>query len=242
VLGDLIVAFSAGAVSFFAPCVVPLLPAYVTLLGGARPDGAAPAAAAGAGDAAALRARIASGGLLFVAGFAVVFIAFGVAAGFVGGTALSSQKVLAQRIGGVLVIVLGLALLGWLPGRFAERGFQLVSPHRRPTPVLLGLAFGTAWTPCVGPVLAAILGLAATRGGALQGGVLLAAYALGLGLPFVLCSLLVASFPAVVRPLARYSVWISRAAGGLMVLLGVLLVAGVYQSLAGYLAQPFTLR
>jgi cytochrome c-type biogenesis protein len=184
--------------------------------------------------------------LLFVVGFGIVFIALGVAAGFVGGTVVAQQKVLVQRIGGVLVIVMGLALLGLLPARLGERGFALPAAANAGSvggaPVLLGLVFGAAWTPCVGPVLAVILTLAAERGMAFRGGLLLAAYTVGLGLPFVLCSLAAASFPAVMRPLARFSSLLSRVAGALLVVLGLLLVLGVYQSLAGYLAQPFTLR
>jgi cytochrome c-type biogenesis protein len=239
VISDLLVAFSAGAVSFFAPCVVPLLPAYVSYLGGA----ALPEIRR---NPPLYRRRMVRGGLLFVVGFGIVFIALGVAAGFVGGAVVSQQKVLVQRIGGALVILMGLALLGLLPARLAERGFSLPavanSGSGGSAPVLLGVVFGAAWTPCVGPVLAVILTLAAERGQALRGGLLLSAYAVGLGLPFVLCSLAAASFPAVMRPLARFSSIVSRVAGGLLVLLGLLLVLGIYQSLAGYLAQPFTLR
>ena len=238
-ISDLLVAFSAGAVSFFAPCVVPLLPAYVSYLGGA----ALPEIRR---NPPLYRRRMVRGGLLFVIGFGVVFIALGVAAGFAGGAVVSQQKVLVQRVGGVLVILMGLALLGLLPARFGERGFSLpVAANSRTggsAPVLLGVVFGTAWTPCVGPVLAVILTLAAERGMAFRGGLLLGAYTVGLGLPFVLCSMAAASIPAVMRPLARFSSILSRVAGGLLVLLGLLLVLGIYQSLAGYLAQPFTLR
>jgi len=254
VTADLLLAFSAGAVSFFAPCCVPLLPAYVSYLGGA----ALPEIR---NDPAAFQRRMVGGGVLFVLGFGVVFVALGITAGLVGSAVLNQQKALVQRVGGVLVILMGLALLGLLPARIADRSFSLIgaggaapagsststgrprkSGQSVPAPILLGLVFGTAWTPCVGPVLASILGLAAARGEAIRGGVLLSAYSLGLGLPFVLASLGIASFPSLMRPLARFSVVLSRAAGAVLVVLGVLLVAGVYQSLAGYLAQPFTLR
>jgi cytochrome c-type biogenesis protein len=257
-IGDLLVAFSAGAISFFAPCVVPLLPAYVSYLGGA----ALPEIR---GDAAAFQRRMVRGGLMFVVGFGVVFVVLGVAAGLVGGAVVARQKELVQRVGGVLVVVMGLVLLGALPASIADRGFSLlgagtagggvavahppaggarrVGPGRLvPAPVLLGIVFGTAWTPCVGPVLAGILTLAAVHGQAFRGGLLLSAYTVGLGLPFVVCSLLVASFPQLVKPLARFSIVISKGAGALLVLLGLLLLSGLYQSLAGYLAQPFTLR
>jgi cytochrome c-type biogenesis protein len=254
-IGDLAVAFSAGAISFFAPCVVPLLPAYVSYLGGA----ALPEIR---GDPVAFQRRMVRGGLLFVVGFGVVFVVLGVAAGLVGGAVVARQKDLVQRVGGVVVVVMGLALLGALPASIADRGFSLLGaggdvavgggPRGRerrtgpgrllPAPVLLGIVFGTAWTPCVGPVLAGILTLAAVHGQALRGGLLLSAYTVGLGLPFIVCSLLVASFPLALKPLARFSIVISKAAGALLVLLGLLLLSGLYQSLAGYLAQPFTLR
>ena len=257
-VGDLVLAFSAGAISFFAPCVVPLLPAYVSYLGGA----ALPEIR---GNPAAFQRRMVQGGLLFVIGFGVVFVLLGVAAGFVGGAVVAQQKVLVQRVGGVLVILMGIALLGLLPASIGERSFSLLGAGNTgvavavgggpgvtakrgglgrlvPAPVLLGVVFGTAWTPCVGPVLATILGLAAAHGQALRGGLLLSAYTIGLGLPFVASALVVASFPSVLRPLARFSVVLSRVAGVLLVILGLLLVLGVYQSLAGYLAQPFTLR
>jgi cytochrome c-type biogenesis protein len=246
--GDLLLAFSAGAVSFFAPCVVPLLPAYVSYLGGAGlPEIQR--------DSAAFQSRILRGGALYVLGFGLIFILLGVGAGVVGHNVLAGRAVL-QRIGGVLVVLMGLALLDWLPGRLGQRTFALLgsrTEHVRAAaldsgrhsvlgPFLLGLVFGTAWTPCVGPVLGSILVLASTRQQALEGGLLLASYTLGLGLPFILFSLLVAGFPALVRPLSRFSSILSRAAGALMIILGLLLISGVYQSLAGYLAQPLTLR
>ena len=225
--------------------MVPLLPAYVTYLGGST--------AAAADDPAAFQGRVLRGGLLYVIGFGLVFVTLGVLAGLAGGAVQSvAVRAWLQRVGGVLVIVMGFALLGLLPARIAERGFAPLQARVAPadgapgrggmSPLVLGVVFGTAWTPCVGPVLASILALAAARQGVAQGGVLLAAYTIGLGLPFVLCSMALASFPGMVRPLARFSMRLNRVAGALMVVLGLLLVSGIYQSISGYLAQPLTLH
>jgi cytochrome c-type biogenesis protein len=148
-----------------------------------------------------------------------------------------------QRLGGVLVILMGMTLIGLVPAGIAQRTFNplrvsILGRSPAVAALLLGLVFGTAWTPCVGPVLATILVLAANTHRALEGGVLLSAYTLGLGLPFVLAALLVAGFPSILRPLQRGSAVISRAAGVLMIGLGLLLVLGVYTQLAGYLAVP----
>jgi cytochrome c-type biogenesis protein len=224
---------------------VPLLPAYVTYLGGSTAEAAA--------DPGAFQSRVLRGGLMYVVGFGLVFVTLGVLAGLAGGAVQTvAVRTWLQRVGGVLVIVMGLALLGVLPARVAERGFAPLqgrlattdgsTPRGGMSPLLLGVVFGTAWTPCVGPVLASILALAAARQGVAQGGVLLAAYTVGLGLPFVLCSLGLASFPGMVRPLARFSVRLNRVAGALMLVLGALLVTGLYQSISGYLAQPLTLH
>jgi cytochrome c-type biogenesis protein len=234
----LVLAFAAGSLSFFAPCVVPLLPAYVSYLSGA-------ALSEIRADPAAFQLRIVTGALLYVVGFGLVFVALGVAAGFVG-QGLRTQEVWVQRLGGAVVIVMGLSLAGLVPGSLSQRSWNplRVAFLRRSsalTALLLGLVFGTAWTPCVGPVLATILVLAANTHHALEGGVLLSMYTLGLGLPFVLAALLVAGFPALLRPLQRGSAVISRVAGVLLVGLGVLLILGLYTQLAGYLAIPVQL-
>jgi cytochrome c-type biogenesis protein len=220
--------------------VVPLVPAYVATIAGATP-------AQMRAEPGQYNARLIRGGLLYVAGFAAVFVALGLLAG-VAGSALRQQEAIAQRVGGVIVIALGAALAGLLPATLAERGGGLLPAswsgrrHGSAFPLLLGVVFGTAWTPCVGPVLAGVLVLAAGSGHALTGGILLAAYALGLGLPFIFVSLLLASFPVAMRPLARAGAWAGRAAGALMIALGLLLVLGLYPTLAGYLAAPFALR
>jgi cytochrome c-type biogenesis protein len=189
--------------------------------------------------------RLIRGSVLYVMGFGAVFVALGLLAGVVG-SAIREQEAIAQRVGGVVVIVLGAALAGLLPPGVSERGARLLPDSalagRRGGvvfPLLLGVVFGTAWTPCVGPVLAGVLVLAASSGHALTGGLLLLAYAAGLGLPFIFVSLLLASFPVAMQPLARAGAWAGRIAGGILIVLGVLLVLGLYSTLAGYLAAPF---
>ena len=163
---DLILAFAAGALSFFAPCVVPLLPAYVSYLTGS-------ALSVIRSDPTAYQARVVKGGLLYVAGFGLVFVSLGVAAG-IAGQSLKADALLFQRIGGAVVIVMGLALAEFLPARLTQRTFNPVNLSRpgktggAAAPVVLGVVFGTAWTPCVGPVLASILVLAANTHHALQ--------------------------------------------------------------------------
>ncbi len=240
---EFLLAFSAGTLSFFAPCALPLVPAYVAYLGGASlPDIQR--------DPTLFQRRIAGGGILYVVGFGLVFITLGLAAGWLGAGLAHRHAALVQRAGGVIVVAMGFAMLGWLPARLGVRRFQPFAPaaggtSRRPgwlAPLILGVVFGTAWTPCVGPVLAAILVLAAQHQEILVGGLLLTAYTLGLGLPFVVASLLVASFPAILMPWARFSGRVNQAAGASLLVLGTLLLAGVYPSLAGYLGQPFVGR
>lgn len=234
---DFVLAFAAGALSFFAPCVVPLLPAYVSYMTGVGLSEIR-------SDPAAFQGRVVRGGLLYVLGFGLVFVTLGVVAGFVGHS-LKAEEAVLQRVGGVVVIIMGLSLAELLPARISQRTFNplKLSPSGRSfgaaAPVALGVVFGTAWTPCVGPVLASILVLAANTRHALQGGTLLTAYTLGLGLPFVVASLLLASFPSLMRLLQGIAALTSRIAGVLLIVLGILLVSGVYTQIAGYLAAPF---
>jgi cytochrome c-type biogenesis protein len=264
VLTDAVALFGAGIASFLAPCVVPLVPAYLGMItseagaagavrvGAAGSDGpggpAGPRAAISAGgavpvDGVALDqrapARAVMATLLFVAGFAVVFAGLGVAAGLAGSSLQSFQDGI-ERVGGVLVMLFGLAMLGVLRGPFArERRLirRLPSGGGRLRPVVVGVAFGAAWSPCVGPLLGAALVAAARTGDPLRGGVLLFAYACGIGVPFVAASLSLASAPGALDRLKRIGPQLERVAGVLLVVLGVLLATGWYRFLSSYLAQ-----
>jgi len=226
VLRDCVALFGAGVASFLAPCLVPLLPAYLGLIVGESAE---------AGDAA----RAVPATIVFVAGFATVFVGFGVVAGIVGHS-LSPAAVGVQRVGGVLVAVFGLVMLGVVRGPLARERRLLPSVARRAgrtRPFVMGVAFGAAWSPCVGPLLGAALVVAARSGQPVRGGLLLLAYAAGIGVPFVVAALGLASSPGLARGLRRVGPVIERVAGGLLVVLGVLLATGAYRTLSSYLAR-----
>lgn len=222
--------FGAGVASFLAPCLVPLLPAYLGIIAGEAVEARDPA-------------RAVPATLLFILGFALVFAGFGAAAGLLG-SALTDLQAGVQRVGGVVVALMGLVLLGVIRGPLARerrligRVGRIGGPLR---PVVVGVAFGAAWSPCVGPLLGAALTVAAGSGDAGRGAILLFAYALGIGVPFLVASLGLASSPRLAERLRRVGPRVERVAGGLLVVLGVLLATGTYRHLASYLAR-FTPR
>ena len=234
--------FGAGVASFLAPCVLPLVPAYVGMMAGAS------ASTAGASERGSARHRLPSA-LSFVGGFTAVFVAFGLAAGSLGASFDRARGVV-QLVGGGLVIVFGLALLGLARGPLA-RTLRVRTSWPRPvgrTPVaspvssaVMGVTFGAAWTPCVGPLLGVALVTATRSGSAGRGGLLLAAYAAGLGVPFVVAALALDAFPTSARALLRAGrrpgAALQRAAGACLVVLGALVVTGRYSTLVSALAR-----
>lgn len=238
----LIVAFGSGVVSFLAPCTVPLLPAYVGVLSGSAQGVPVEQQAA----------RLVRGSLLYVVGFAAVFVTLGVAAGSVGHAVRESGGPV-QRGGGALVVALAAAIVAEtrygllariLPGggRSQAHRSRLARSNSALAPLLLGVVFATAFTPCVGPFLGATLTVAATGSGAVRGGILLAAYAVGLGLPFVVASLALSGTPGLARRLSRWSGPVSVVGAALLAVLGLTLLTGSYGQVSGMLAQlnPFT--
>jgi len=223
---SLFVAFAAGVLSFLSPCVLPLIPSYVGFLTGLTLE-----ELQGRRGTALLHA------LWFVGGFSLIFIALGATASTLGVLLLLSQVWIA-RVGGVLVILFGLYLLGVLRPAFLMRE-RRVHLARKPLGYVgssvAGMAFGAAWTPCIGPILGAILTLAATRSSVAQGTGLLAIYAAGLAIPFVVTALLLDRFLVWFQRFRRYIGWVERISGVLLILLGVLLVTDKFTLLAGYL-------
>jgi cytochrome c-type biogenesis protein len=215
-------AFAAGLVSFASPCVLPLVPGYVSFISGTQEAGG--------------RRRPILPTVLFVLGFAVVFTSLGVGAGIGGGAvARFLRSSAALRVAGVIVIVVGAFMVLYAlrlgrPGLFAEqRPFLSKVKPGTAGALPLGMAFAAGWTPCIGPVLGLILTLAANEGSALRGGFLLFVYSLGLGLPFLLVGLGVNRMVRALGFVKRNYHWIAGVGGGLMVTIGILLVTGLWQ-------------
>ncbi len=239
VSGPLLVAVAvaglAGLVSFASPCVLPLVPGYlgyVTGLTGLGPGAARPGAGARAGEP---RGRVLAGALLFVAGFSVVFVGYGAAFGALGGALVRYGDVV-TRVLGVVVVAMGLLFLGgsrWLPGRL---GAAVESDHRsrwRPAAglagaPLLGVVFGIGWSPCLGPTLAAVQALALDAASPWRGVVLGLAYCVGLGVPFLLVAAGLGRSSTTLTVIRRHRVALGRLGGGVLVLVGLLLVTGVW--------------
>jgi cytochrome c-type biogenesis protein len=224
------VAFAAGLLSFLSPCVLPLVPSYIGFLTGMTVS-----------EMSERRRTALLHGICFVAGFSLVFILLGASATALG-RALNYYQIWLQRIGGLLIIAFGLVCLGVIKVDFLTQERRVHLEHK---PVgylgsaLVGMAFGAGWTPCIGPVLGAILGLAATSGEVSRGMLLLAFYSAGLAVPFLIAAVAVESFLGWFQRFRRYLPWVMRVSGALLVFVGILLVSGEFTRLAGWL-QGFT--
>lgn len=247
-----LVSLAAGLVSFASPCVVPLVPGYLAYLAGlvgAQAPPVTPAeardraqarragteqvhATAGPATAAAPRAegrwRVAGAALLFVAGFTVVFGAIMVGAVWLSDVLIDNEALL-QRIGGVVMIVMGLAFAGLIPALQREYRSHWTPRAGLAGAPLLGAVFGLGWVPCIGPTLAGVVAVAAgTGGGSFRGVVLILAYCAGLGIPFVLIALGATRAVEALGRLRRHTRAIQVAGGVLLIVVGALLVSGLW--------------
>jgi cytochrome c-type biogenesis protein len=216
------VAAVAGLVSFFSPCVVPLLPGYLSYATGLS----------GVDLEHGRRGRMLLGSLLFVLGFSFVFVALGTVSGALG-TWLWTYMHPITIVLGALTVLVGLAFLGLLP--WLQRDIRV---HRVPAVGLaaapfLGVLFGLGWTPCVGPTLAAVNLLAVNEGTAGRGALLSVAYCLGLGIPFVVAAVAFRRTLGAVRWVRRHQVWVTRVGGAMLVAVGVLLLTGQWDVWVG---------
>jgi cytochrome c-type biogenesis protein len=218
------VAAVAGLVSFFSPCVVPLLPGYLSYATGLS----------GADLASAKRGRMALGSLLFVLGFSFVFVALGTLSGALGDLLWEYMRPITVVLG-VVTILVGLAFLGVVPWFQRDVRFHRVPAVGLAAAPLLGVLFGLGWTPCIGPTLAAVQTLALTEGTAGRGALLSVAYSLGLGIPFVLAGLAYSRMLGTVAWVRRHQAWVTRVGGLMLVAIGVLLVSGLWDQWVGEL-------
>lgn len=211
------VATVAGMVSFASPCVIPLLPGYFAFLTGMT----------GASTGQRSKTVLLTGVGLFVLGFSVVFVLLGVAFGSLGVAVRPWLNVIIPLLGGV-VVLMGLSFLGWIPGMQRERRIHLAPRQGLLGAPLLGIVFGLGWAPCIGPTLATVLSLSLNEASALRGAILAAAYAAGLGIPFLLIGLGAHRSTAAVTFLRQHRVAIMRIGGGMLILIGIALMTGLW--------------
>jgi cytochrome c-type biogenesis protein len=212
------IALLGGLVSFFSPCVLPLVPGYLSYVTGVT----------GTDLAEAKRGRMIAGASLFVLGFTAVFVSGGALFGNFGWT-LQTHKDVITKVLGALTIVMGLAFMGFVGG-LTQREFRF---HKRPAmglagAPLLGALFGIGWTPCIGPTLGAVQTLAFNQASAARGALLTVFYCLGLGVPFILAAVAFRRALGAFGWVKRHYVWVMRVGGGMLVAVGVLLVTGVW--------------
>lgn len=227
----LIAAFAAGVVSFLSPCVLPLVPGYVSYVSGTAAASTAPSS----------RLRALPPSLCFVLGFSSVFVALGASA------TLISRVLLAYRyetnlIGGAIIVLFGIAATGLLPMTWLQREFRYygeVPTGRLLGAFVLGLAFGFGWTPCIGPVLGAILTLSAMSSTVDGGIALLSTYSLGLGIPFLLSALFTESLTRRMASMRRTGWILKIGSGGVMIVMGVAILTGSMSTFSYWLLETF---
>ncbi len=218
---SLFAAFSAGLLSFISPCVLPLVPSYLSYITGLSVENLAKVE-----ERERFKSAILLNAILFIAGFSTVFIAFGASASLIGQVLYEYQDMI-RKIGGILIIIFGLYLLGILKLNIFMTERRLVHFESRPVgylgSFLIGTAFAAGWTPCVGPVLGTILAYASTTESMSGGVMLLSAYSFGLGLPFFLTAFGMDTFLSYFKSLRTYLGGVSFVSGGLLVLVGIMI-------------------
>jgi cytochrome c-type biogenesis protein len=224
------IAFTAGILSFLSPCVLPLVPSYVSFITGMNLE-----------DLQHSRRTTLIHAALFVAGFTLIFLALGAGATVFGQLMLRNRDII-SKVGGALIIVFGLYLLGVFNLGFLMKDTRL---HLADKPlgylgtVFVGIAFGAGWSPCIGPILGAILTMAANEADLGRGLTLLLAYSMGLAVPFMAAALMVDRFLATFAKVRKHMVWVNRFAGLLLIFIGILMITNRFTMLANWL-QDFT--
>jgi cytochrome c-type biogenesis protein len=230
-------AIAAGAISFLSPCVLPLVPPYLCYMAGVSVDDFR---GEGVARPLATRGALLVAALAFVLGFSTVFVALGAGASVVGAFLRAWQQELAI-VAGIVIIVMGLNFLGILriPLLSREARFSATAPAGGLAAYVMGLAFAFGWTPCIGPVLGPILTLAGGRETVGEGALLLAAYSLGLGIPFLLAALFSGQFMRFLQRFRLHLGRVEKVMGGLLVVAGVLFLTGGIQTASFWLLETF---
>lgn len=232
-----LVVFGAGVLSFLSPCVLPLVPPYLTYMSGAsfdqlRADGT---------TAGAVWQKSVFTSLFFILGFSLVFVTFGATATVFGQQFRAALPVITP-VAGLFIIAMGLHFLGVFRIAFLDRQLRHNGPGVASGPVggfLLGLAFAVGWTPCIGPVLAAILSVAATEETAWDGAGLLAIYSLGLGVPFLLAGIAIGPFLTFFQGFRKHLGTVEKVMGVLLILTGLLFLTGQFTRIAYWVQDAF---
>lgn len=230
---SLAVALTAGTLSFLSPCVLPLVPSYLIYLSGAGLEELK-------GNQAAVRQKAIVTALFFVCGFSLVFIALGASATLIGNIVRVNSDIF-SLIAGVLIIMMGLHFLGIFKIPFLMRTMALETAPRSGYggAFLMGLSFGFGWTPCIGPILASILALAANETTVTKGVMLLSAYSLGLGIPFMLAAFLINPFLRLLTKLKSKMEMIEKLMGLLLIVTGILFLTGSINTLSLWMLEAF---
>jgi cytochrome c-type biogenesis protein len=241
---SILAAFAAGVLSFIAPCVLPLIPGYLSFISGVTLDDLQGASASGAAVAVAAppaaRRRVILTSLCFILGFSIVFITLGATASALGQFVMERLRILGKIAGAVIIIfglhTMGVLRIGWL---YSEKRVQVARKPAGPIgAILVGIAFAFGWTPCIGPILAGILAIAAAQETIGQGVQLLAVYSAGLGIPFLITGLAINSFFTAFAKIRRYYHAIELVSGALLVAIGLLIFTDRFTTIARVL-QPY---
>lgn len=229
---SILVAFTAGIISFLSPCILPIIPSYLAFITGISLEELSQQE-----NLRKVRKRVIANSLMFILGFSIIFITLGASATVIG-KFLQENIRWFEIIGGVLVIILGLHFAGIFRLKFLDREKKI---HLKKKPLgylgtcLVGIAFGAGWTPCVGPILGAILTMAASTQDIVKGIILLALYSAGLGLPFLLSAIILHKFFEYFKTIRKYFKVISIVGGVLLIIVGILLISGYFSTLSAYL-------
>ncbi len=226
------VAFTAGLISFLSPCILPMIPSYLAFITGISLEELSQDQ-----NLKKVRKSVITNSLFFILGFSILFIAMGASATFIGKFLAKNIRWL-EIIGGTLVVILGLHFAGVFKLKFLDRE-RKIHLDKKPLglvgTVLVGMAFGAGWTPCVGPILGSILTMAAATQDIAKGIVLLISYSIGLGIPFLLAGLLIHKFFEYFKTIRKYFRVITLVGGILLVIIGFLLITGYFTTISSFL-------